>query len=212
LAEPTTALTDFALAVLAVVLAFRLRRSAHPLPAARRLWVAAFLLSGVGALAGGIRHALAEETASVARRDLWSLTYLLLGLANLAFLSGLVRSYVPRAFRLPALVLLALRCAFVAVVLLRVPDLRLVVADFALSLVLILAFSLHSLVVTRDGAGPWLLSGVVVSAAGALVQALGVPFVPGLTHSDLFHVVQMGGLWLFYRGGLPLRDRDAVLG
>jgi hypothetical protein len=207
LAEPTTVLTDLALAALAVFLALRLRRSAEPLPLARKLWVAAFLLSALGAVVGGLRHALAEETASLARRELWSFTYILLGLANLAFLAGLVRSFVPSWLRAPAIVLLVLRYAVVTVVLLRVHELRLVVADFALSLVLILASVLHSLVVTREGAGPPLLAGVLVSAAGALVQSLRVGPVVGLNHDDLFHLVQMGGLWLFYRAGLRLGDR-----
>jgi hypothetical protein len=198
--EPTTVLTDLLLAAVACVLAFRLRRSATPLPLPRTLWAAAFLLSGVAAVTGGARHALAEEAASLARRHLWSITYLVLGLANLAFLAGLVRSFVPSALRPAALFLLVVRYLVFVAVLLRVRDLGLVVADFALSL--------HSLLGAREGAGPWLLAGVLVSAAGALVQSLRLAPVPGLNHNDLFHLVQTGGLWLFYRAGLLLRDGD----
>ncbi len=206
MAEPTTALTDFALAVLAVVLAFRLGRSSEPLPLARKLWVAAFLLSAVGAAVGGLRHALAEEAASFVRRQLWTITYVFLGLANVALLAGLVRSFVPAAFRTPALVALALRYAVFLVVLVPLRDVRLVVADFALTLTLLLAFSVNSMAVTREGAGPWLLAGVLVSAAGALAQYLRIAPHPGFNHDDLFHVVQMAGIWLFYRAGLRLRD------
>jgi hypothetical protein len=119
-----------------------------------------------------------------------------------------VRSFVPSALRPAALFLLVVRYLVFVAVLLRVRDLGLVVADFALSLVLILAFSLHSLLGAREGAGPWLLAGVLVSAAGALVQSLRLAPVPGLNHNDLFHLVQTGGLWLFYRAGLLLRDGD----
>lgn len=207
MAEPTTALTDFALAALAVVLAFRLGRSSKPLPLARKLWVAAFLLIAAGAVLGGVRHALAEETASLVRGRLWAITYCVLGLANLALLAGLVRAFVPAAFRTAAWVALSLRYAAFVVLLLPLRDLRLVVADFALTLILLLAFSVHSMAFTREGAGPWLLATVLVSAAGALVQFLAVRPLIGFNHNDLFHIVQMGATWLFYRAGRRLRDR-----
>jgi 4-amino-4-deoxy-L-arabinose transferase-like glycosyltransferase len=131
-AEPTTVATDLALAAVAVVLAALLRRSARPLPRSRALWVAAFLLTAVAATAGAARHALFEETASAARRQLWSATYLALGLTNLLFVAGPV---------------------------------------------------------------------------GALVQVLRVGPLGPFNHNDLFHVVQMVGLWLFYRAGRLFRDR-----
>jgi predicted membrane channel-forming protein YqfA (hemolysin III family) len=206
LAEPTTVLTDYALAALAVLLAERLLRSASPLPGARRLWVAAFLLSALGAFLGGTRHAL-SPSAVVPREHLWTLTYLVLGLANFALLAGCVRAVLPRPRHAAAYALLGLRFVVYAVWLLRVRQVRLVVADFALSLLLLLAFAFYYLFTRRGGTGGWLLAGILVSAAGAAIQASGLPPFLGLNHNDWFHVVQMGGTWLFYRAGLRLEDR-----
>jgi predicted membrane channel-forming protein YqfA (hemolysin III family) len=211
-AEPTTVATDLALAGVAVVLAALLRRSARPLPRSRGLWVAAFLLSAVAAIAGAWRHALFEETASVARRQLWLTTYLALGFTNLAFLAGLVRALLPRSRQRLALAALVVRCAVYSALLLIVPAPRLVIADAGVSLGLILAFSLYSLLATREGAGSWLLAGLGLSAAGALVQVLRIGPLGPFNHNDLFHLVQMGGLWLFYRAGLRFRDRPGVEG
>lgn len=209
MAEPTTVATDLALAAVAVVLAVLLRRSAHPLPRSRALWVAAFLLTAVAASAGAWRHALFEATASLARRQLWLTTYLALGLTNLAFLAGLVRALLPGSAQRLALTALVVRCALFSALLLILPSPRLVIADSVISIVLILALSLYSLRTARDGASSWLLAGLGVSAAGALLQVLRVGPVGPFNHNDLFHVVQMGGLWLFYKAGGLFRDRAA---
>jgi hypothetical protein len=206
-AEPTTVATDLALAAVAVVLAALLRRSARPLPRSRALWVAAFLLTAVAATAGAARHALFEETASAARRQLWSATYLALGLTNLLFVAGLVGALLPVSAHRLGLALLVARCVLYSALLLVVPSPRLVIADAAVTISMILVLSLHSFRAARDGAGSWLLAGLGVSAAGALVQVLRVGPLGPFNHNDLFHVVQMVGLWLFYRAGRLFRDR-----
>ena len=42
---------------------------------------------------------------------------------------------------------------------------------------------------------------VAVSLAGALVQASGIDLHPHFNHNDLFHVIEIGGLYCFYRAG-----------
>lgn len=206
LPELTTVLTDYALAGLALLLAGRLFRSASPLPEARRLWVAAFLSSALGAFLGGTWHAV-SPAAVVPRRHLWSATYLVLGLANFAFLAGAARAVLPRPGRVAAFALLGARFVVYAVWLLSLRQVRLVVVDFALSLLLLLAFALYCLFTKREGAGGWLLAGTLVSGAGAAVLASGRSPFSGFNHNDCFHVIQMGGTWLFYRAGLRLQDR-----
>jgi hypothetical protein len=208
LAEPITVATDVALAGGALALAVLLLRSARPLPRARRLWALAFLLTAVGAATGATRHALLEETASVARSRLWLATYLVLGVANLAFLAGLARALLPARLWRTVLGVLLARAALYSVLLVAAPSARLVIGDFALSIAAILALALRSLLVTREGAGAWLLAGLAVSAAGAFVQALPMGPLGIFNHDDMFHVIQMAGLWLFYRAALHFREPD----
>jgi hypothetical protein len=157
-----------------------------------------------------MRHALFEETASAARSRLWLATYLVLGVANLAFLAGLACAVLPARFRRTVLGVLVARDALYSALLLVAPSARLVIGDFALSLAAILALALRSLLVTREGASGWLLAGLAVSAAGALVQGLGMGPLGIFNHNDIFHVVQMAGLWLFYRAALLFREPDAL--
>jgi hypothetical protein len=81
-----------------------------------------------------------------------------------------------------------------------------VIADGVLSLVLILCLSLYSFRTTQEGPGVWLLAGLGLSAVGALVQALRIGPLGAFNHNDLFHVIQMGGLWLFYQAGVRFGD------
>ena len=57
-------------------------------------------------------------------------------------------------------------------------------------------------------AAPWILAGVAVAALGSAVQRSGVALHPDwFDHNAIYHVIQMGAAWLFYRGGLRLEDR-----
>jgi hypothetical protein len=52
-----------------------------------------------------------------------------------------------------------------------------------------------------------LTGGVLVSLVAGLVQARRVGLHRHFNHNDLFHVIQMVGLYLYYRGGALLVDR-----
>jgi hypothetical protein len=47
----------------------------------------------------------------------------------------------------------------------------------------------------------------VVSVLAATIQVNGVALHHDFNHNDLYHVIQMGGMYLFYRGALVLKDR-----
>jgi len=47
---------------------------------------------------------------------------------------------------------------------------------------------------------PWILAGVAVSLVAAGVQASGFDLHPHLNHNDLYHLVQIAAMILFYRG------------
>jgi len=46
----------------------------------------------------------------------------------------------------------------------------------------------------------WMLAAAVVSALAAAVQASGFSLHQHFNHNDLYHVIQIAALWLFYRG------------
>jgi hypothetical protein len=52
-----------------------------------------------------------------------------------------------------------------------------------------------------------MVAGVAVSIAAAAVQASGLDLHQHFNHNDLYHLVQLGALLLYYRGVRLLTDR-----
>jgi len=196
LAEPMTVATDWLLAVVAGILALRLLRSRPGLGV--RLMAAGFLALAGAALLGGAVHGFAPRLSTGAKATAWMLIYAGIGLANLLLLAGVLVGLVPRRFRTLLLALLSLR--FLAATFLSAGrDFTFVLGDIALSLVLLLGLGLVFSVVKPRPFGPWLLLAVLVSFVGAFVQTMRLAPHPSFNHNDFFHVIQMAGLYFFYR-------------
>ena len=138
-----------------------------------------------------------------------AITYTFIGLADLLILAGAARAALPRGPRLAALVLLTGGfLAYVALILAH-HDFLYVGWDYLGTLLFLLVFGLDLVRRGEPGAG-FVLGGVLASGAGALVQYLRITLHPQFNDNDLFHVLQMAGVWLFFRGGLRLRDRSSA--
>jgi len=46
----------------------------------------------------------------------------------------------------------------------------------------------------------WIRRGLIVSAAGFVIQKLGWDIHSHFNHNDLYHVIQIAGFWCLYRG------------
>lgn len=60
--------------------------------------------------------------------------------------------------------------------------------------------------------GPYLLLGMVVSLAGAFVQARRIAPHPLFNHNDLFHVLEMGALYLCYQAARAFPEEPSGTG
>ncbi len=205
MSQPVTVLTDYALAVVALVLAWRLLRE-RPGFGPAGLWAASFASLGVGALLGGSWHGLPPEVSAGVREGLWSSTYVAVGLSELLLLGGAVLAAMPgRAARVAA-VLLAARFLFFASLVVRRHEFRDVTVEVGVTLVLLSVFALE-LLRRREPAAVFVAVGLALSFAGALVQWLGLRPNHWFDDNDLTHVVQCGATWLLFRGALRLRAR-----
>jgi uncharacterized protein DUF6962 len=203
--EPTTFATDLALSALSIACAVALvrRTRANGSPAAG--WLAAALaFAGVAALAGGLAHGFGPEMAPSAADALWRATLHAGGLMSFA----LIASSAAAALRGPARTALYVAglvelAAFTGWIALH-PEFRWLVLDYGLAIAA--AAVLHAARLRRgDRAGAaWILAGLGVSVAAALVQRSGFALHERFNHNDLYHVVQMLGTWLLHRGGRDL--------
>lgn len=210
MSEPTTVVTDYALAALALALAWRIQATRPGPCAAARLWAGSFVALAVAGLVGGTWHAIPVGAAPALRPVLWSITYVAIAAADLLLVAGAVQASLSGPARLVLLGLAGVRfLAYAASFVVQRPLGGLPV-QFGVTLACLLAFGI-ALARGREPAGRFVLGAVAVTCAGALVLGLRLAPHPQFNHNDLFHVVQMVGVWLFFRAALLLRELPAPL-
>lgn len=179
--EPMTVLTDYALAGVAGTFAYRLRKIAP-------LWALGLAALALAALAGGTWHGWFWHSD-----PLWKATVLLAGVANFGMLAGSARATTQGSVSSALVAFAALKLAVYAAWMLRHDEFIWVVADTAVALALVAALYFWRF-------SGWMLAGVAVSVLAGLAQASGLRLHAHFNHNDLYHLIQIGALFAFYRG------------
>jgi hypothetical protein len=196
ISEPMTLATDYLLAAGAAVMGtLALRRAAGE--DSRRWWGVAFIALALAAALGGTHHGFGLQV-------LWKPTLLVLGIASAGMVAGSAVATTRGMGRLALLALAAAKLALYWIWVWRDDRFIFAVADTGFAF-LVLAL-LHYLNCRRAGS-VWILAGVAVSVAAAAVQASGIDLHRHFNHNDLYHLVQLGALLLYYRGVRVLTDR-----
>jgi hypothetical protein len=203
IAEPTTTLTDVALAALTAAFgALLLRRGTAGGGVAVLLWGGALLTTSASALLGAAVHGFAPWLPPRRKAALWRATLVLIGLTDFLLVAAVAQAELGGAART---LLLALALAKLALFLARLrvrDDFAVAAADAGVALLAVLAVEgLAALTGSAPGA-PWIVAGVLLSLAGAAAQWKGWGLHRHFNHNDLFHVVQMAAACLFFRGGM----------
>jgi hypothetical protein len=176
--EPVTVLTDYALAAVCVLLGFRI---------SNRFWALAFLALGLAALLGGTWHGFWQSDV------LWKSTTIAVGVASFGMVVGSALE-TSRGTALRALIALAvIKWTLYTGWMLVHDDFIWVVADTGLALLVVGALYLWRF-------NGWMLAGVAVSVLAGLAQASGVRLHEHFNHNDLYHVIQIAAMFVFYRG------------
>jgi hypothetical protein len=191
IAEPMTVATDYLLAAVTAWLAWRLRGSWQH---SRRWWAVAFGALALGAFLGGTWHGFLQNTI------LWKATLLAIGVASFGMVSGSAFSAFPTRVRDLVLWLAGAKLILYWWWMLGHDDFIYVVLDTGVAFAAVAAIHLWRW-------NPWIVGGVAVSVAAAVVQASGYAPHPGFNHNDLYHVIQLAAMAILYRGARQLLDR-----
>ena len=81
-----------------------------------------------------------------------------------------------------------------------------VIYNYVPSMIALVVLHGYSWYSQRDVASPWIIAGVAVSFAAAGIQQSGWSLHEHFNYNDLYHLVQMAGLLLFYTGARVLRE------
>jgi len=69
----------------------------------------------------------------------------------------------------------------------------------------------HSAYIRKeDGSVKWMLWGIAVTIVGAVVQRSGFRSHLNYNHNDAYHIIQIAGLYFFFKGASRLRDRPGI--
>ena len=170
-------------------------------------WGLGFIAAAAAALLGGASHAVGEQ-APAARQALWKGTLLATGFTSAGLLAGTVIAAAPRPYRRWLLAGTAAKLAAYCGWMASHDRFRYVIMDYGSAMAGVVA--LHAPALRRPdeaGASGCIVGGVAASVIAALVQQRGVRLHRHFNHNDLYHLMQLGACYLFYRGGRRLRDR-----
>lgn len=196
--EPMTLTTDYALGLLSGALAFRMLGRGPR--AARRYWAGALAACAVAAFAGGTYHGFLPWLGRGTAAALWKTTLLAIGCAAYGVTVAAVRAHSGPRWRGPLQAAALLQLGAYGAVALARDEFLVAIIDYSVAFGFVLAVHAGKWLREGDTAARWVAAGVVTSFGGAAIQAAGFAPHPQFNHNDLYHVVQMAGTWMLYRG------------
>lgn len=200
-------LTDYMIFGQSMLLAWRLQRSLGRINnISKRLWVWALVAIGFASLFGGTYHGLSLIIPEDLNDYLWKLTTISIGFVSCLIVLGTLFATTkgPWRYSLAALSLVQL-LVYIAWMMTH-DDFVYVIANYVPSMVFVFVLQAISLVKRNTGSEVFIMSGVFISFVGAGIQQSGFALHQLLNHNDIYHLIQMVGIYLFYRGALDLGD------
>ena len=200
--EPTTAITDYIIFILGIIfggLTISIQNSQF-----HQLWGASFISIGIGAFFGGTSHGFGPKMKRIYRMVLWRITIIFIGISGIFMAMSSSLFFITEngkyALFITAGVLLILyflkirkQDSFRSAVTFYMPLLGVTLVGFSM------AFYFQNI----TGA-LFITIGLIVCITGSLTQLLKISLHEKFNHNDLFHVIQMLGMYLMYRGGMEI--------
>lgn len=169
-------------------------------------FVLVFFFMGLAGLLGALTHGIGPHLPQSVHTFIWRITLYCIGLTSFSMLLGglyHVVSFNTMAW-LKWLPLLGLIVFMILIT--RNDDFKTVIRFYTPAMMLLLLMMLYSLLRFQgDGTG-WIILSILVALAGAAVQQSGFSFHKHFNHNDIYHIIQMGGMYLLYRGAVVLKD------
>lgn len=213
IAEPMTLVTDYVLGTLAEVCAVLLLKQNSTLrQQSVRLWALALIATAMASYLGGTYHGFQYTLGPSAAAVLWKATTISLGVASFFLLAAAFSAAFAREDRRWLIAAAGLKLAIYVAWMLSHDEFRFVIYDYGSTLAILLMLVVTGHTLGLSGHRAYIAAGILVSIAAAGVQQSGIRLHQHFNHNDLMHVIQMGGVWLLYKGGARLRDAGGTNG
>jgi len=207
LSEPMTMITDYLLGGWTFYLAFKLiRKGMRVSQWSIILWGLSFFATGIAALIGGTSHGFALYFGSVTKEVIWTATLISIGFASLFLLSSAIITTFKKPLRDWLIAATALKFILFAVWIVSHSEFKYVIYDYVPAMIGVLIVQVYGKYSRGDKSAAWIISGILVSFGAAAIQQSGFTLHEHFNHNDLYHVIQMGAIYMLYKGGILLSD------
>ena len=207
ISEPTTVITDYILATLAELCGILLLRQNAPLrQGSIRLWAFALFATATAGYVGGTYHGFQYAMDPQVAAVLWKSTTISMGVASFLLLGAAITSAFVGKDRQWLIAGAVVKLVIYVGWMLEHDEFRYVIYEYGSTLAILLSLVAAGRTHGVSGHRAYIASGICVSIAAAAVQQTGIRLHRHFNHNDLMHVIQMGGVWLLYKGGARLRD------
>ena len=200
-------ITDYLLGVWTLYLAFKLTREGIRL--AQRsilIWGASFAATGMAALIGGTSHGFALYFGEMTKTVIWASTLYAIGFTSLFLLSAVIIATIKNPLQKWLIVGTVLKFVLFAVWIYSHREFKYVILDYVPAMVGVLILQSFGKYRRGDRSAAWIISGILVSFGAAGIQQSGFTLHEHFNHNDLYHVIQMGAVYLLYKGGRLMVD------
>ena len=206
--EPMTMATDYLITIFAFVWGIRMlgKNKARP-GRAVRFWAGALIFTGVAAATGGTFHGFITMMPDWLDTTTWKATMVAIGVASFCFASATIFTAFKGGLRRILLWVVAVKLLAYLWWLIGHDHFKYAIYEYSPTMVAALIIQLYLWMKRKDPAAPWIVAGIAVSFLAASVQMVGVGLHEHFNQNDIYHVVQIAGLYLFYRGGVLVSDR-----
>jgi len=209
--EPVTTITDYILACEVLVLGVLLLRTGYfQQQISMRLWAGAFFVIGIAALTGGTFHGFIDFLSKSSSAALWKVTVYCIAISTAFMLAATVYSGLPVPIRPWFLAAIGIQFILCIAWLTWHDNFRYVAYNYAPLMLVVLAIQIFAYRRDFPGAG-WVICGILVSFAAAGIQLSGFRHSKNWNHNDIYHIIQMGAMYLFYRGAILARDTISTI-
>jgi hypothetical protein len=203
--EPTTLLTDYALALLTIFFATQLLKK-KPAQRSVQFWSAAFFATAFAAIVGGTSHGFELYLSDFWQTAIWKATVYSIGVASFCMLAGAILAATKPPLQKWLVAVAVLQFLIYAIWMINHDDFKYVIYDYAPAMLAVLFLQIYTHLKFRDPAVRWIIAGVLLSFFAAGVQQSGFTIHSHFNHNDLYHVIQMGAIYLLFRGAKLLTD------
>ncbi len=164
-----------------------------------------FFLVAFTAFTGALFHAFYPEYETI-RDFLWKLTMLGMVLSVFAMLMGTAYYVLPfETVQWVKWVILASMIPFIVWFYVD-HDLMNAVKLYIPSTILVMVIMAYGWLGKGDIANAWILGGLLVTLCGASFTVTKIGFHQHFNHNDIFHIIQIVGMYLIYRGSMLLSN------